>query len=651
MHYGYLSKNMKMKKSVSVLNAIILILFTITAYSPQFFLLQNNSLANATGKSQQIKNKPENKAVNSYREGELIVGFNKKINSNYIKNLTKKHNNKISDKIAKLNVYLVKVKGDVKKEAKKYLKDKGVKFAEPNYNAKALAIPNDSLFDQQWSLQKILAPPAWDIERGESNPVIIAIADTGVSKNHPDVNDKLVPGYDFINNDSDADDDEGHGTHVAGIATAETNNSEGVAGISWGAKIMPVKVLDSTGGGTYLTVAKGIIYAADNGAKVINLSLGGSGYSQTEKDAVDYAYNKGCTIIAAAGNSNDNTYYYPASLENVISVAATDSQDKRALFSTYNNKVDIAAPGVGILSSTLNGKYESWSGTSMATPHVAGLAALIISKNPDYVPSQVEQVMKNTADDVNSDTYPGYDIYLGEGRINLSKALGGDSDCPPPEPTIPSVVIKNPTNGQLISGIVTVEATVDDTKSGNANIVEAEYKIDNNPPVLMSAKDGAFDSSVEDVIVEIDADGLSNGTHSISVRGKDADGFWSYWASVNVKVQNYNLFAEITYPDPDSSGTAFSGVIEVKGTAKHKDKAKFQKYVLQYQKNHSSDNAAVNNQQWITIVTSDQMVDNGLLGKWNTSILVGMYKLRLTAYDIYGATATDTKYVRIQKQK
>lgn len=293
---------------------------------------------------------------------------------------------------------------------------------EPNYIRQLSVVPNDSYYYYQYGLRRISAPSAWDNENGTSNSITVAVIDTGVDLNHPELSSKIVQGYDFVNGDSSAQDDHGHGTHVAGIIAASTNNSTGVAGVSWGAKIMPIKVLDSYGMGSDFDVARGIEYAADNGAKVINMSLGGSGYSSSLESATTYAYNRGVTIFAAAGNDGDSSINYPAGNSHVIGVAATDENDKRAWFSNYNSTVDISAPGVDVLSTYYDGRhtYAFMSGTSMATPYAAGAAAVLLSNNPSMTPDELEEDLKVRSNDLGR---PGRDNYYGYGRINLNAAL------------------------------------------------------------------------------------------------------------------------------------------------------------------------------------------------------------------------------------
>lgn len=256
-----------------------------------------------------------------------------------------------------------------------------VEWAELDYIGTIQWTPNDPSFSSQWGPSKVQAPAAWDVTKGSSS-VMIAVVDTGVDLDHPDLASKVNTSldYDFVNNDSTAQDDQGHGTHVAGIAAAATNNSTGIAGMCPDCTILPVKVLNSAGSGSYSAIASGIRYAADNGAQVINLSLGGTAGNSTLSSAVTYADGKGSLVVAAAGNNGSSTKFYPAAYTAVVAVAATDSNDLRASFSNFGSYVDVAAPGVSIYATYWNNTYASLNGTSMAAPHVSGLAGLLFSQ-------------------------------------------------------------------------------------------------------------------------------------------------------------------------------------------------------------------------------------------------------------------------------
>jgi thermitase len=327
--------------------------------------------------------------------------------------------------------------GDVGRALPRVRACAGVLYVEPNFMLQAAdTIPNDTGWGYQYGLVNIRAPQGWDFATG-STAVTIAIVDTGVDYGHPDLAGKLLGGYDFVNGDANPQDDNGHGTHVAGIAAAASNNGSGVAGVSWGARILPVKVLDAAGNGFYDDTASGIIWATDHGAQVINLSLGGDSASSVLEDAVNYAYGQGVILVAAAGNTGVNAVMYPARYPNVLAVAATDNADNRAGFSNYGPEVDLAAPGVGIYSTWLGG-YGYDSGTSMSTPFVAGLAAILRGLPGNASPDGIAWQMESTALDIESS---GWDPYSGYGLIQMDTAIrvALPQPAPPPrEPKSPS---------------------------------------------------------------------------------------------------------------------------------------------------------------------------------------------------------------------
>jgi subtilisin family serine protease len=297
---------------------------------------------------------------------------------------------------------------------------KDVEFAEHNFIYLPNVLPNDPLYYQyQWNLPDISADTAWNISLGKAD-VIVATVDTGADLNHPDLQNKLVPGFNVLNDTDNPQDDNGHGTHVAGIIAAGTNNGIGIAGVSWRNKIMPVKAIGADGTGSSFDIAKGIKWATDHGAKVINMSVGNYHPSSVLEDAIRYAYNKGVVLVAASGNDNTSQPSFPANYPQVLSVAATDNHDMRAEFSNYGPHIDVSAPGVDIPSTYLPGRYAALSGTSMSCPHVSGLAGLILSVNPNLRNEDVMNIIRNSADDLGN---PGKDSYYGYGRINVANAL------------------------------------------------------------------------------------------------------------------------------------------------------------------------------------------------------------------------------------
>lgn len=307
-----------------------------------------------------------------------------------------------------------------------------VESAQPNYQYFSLRTPNDPDYGKQWNLRSINVERAW--EETDGSGVVVAVIDTGISP-VPDLEGvKFTKGYDFVNDREDALDDAGHGTHVAGTIAQATNNGYGVAGVAHGVTLMPLKVLGASGGGTVADIAEAIRFAADNGADVINMSLGGAGESALMREAIDYAHGKGVVLVAAAGNANANGAGYPARYPKVIGVAATGPTGVKSAYSNYGAGIDLSAPGGdmgrdrgdrlgGILQETINPAngqpvFESYQGTSMASPHVAAVAALVKSVGVTD-PAQVTEVLTRSARSTGEDPLNHY----GAGQLDAAAAV------------------------------------------------------------------------------------------------------------------------------------------------------------------------------------------------------------------------------------
>jgi thermitase len=299
--------------------------------------------------------------------------------------------------------------------------------------------PNDTAFtvvSQVYGQTIVEAPHAWDLSTGVTS-TIIAIVDSGINREHPEFAGRVLAGHDFINGDDDPADDHGHGTHVAGIAAAALNNSQGSAGICPQCMILPVKVLDSGNKGTWGSVAAGIYYAVDQGARVINLSLGATVSSRTLEDAISYAETHDVLVVASAGNAASTTPYYPAAIPYVIAVGATTDSDVQWSLSNEGDHLDLSAPGYRIFSTyhdlQQSDGYVFMSGTSMASPFVTGLAGLLASFDPTLTGAEIYDIMITTADDLGE---PGKDPLYGYGRVNVYQALvaanGGVEPSEPP---------------------------------------------------------------------------------------------------------------------------------------------------------------------------------------------------------------------------
>lgn len=280
---------------------------------------------------------------------------------------------------------------------------------------------NDPLVPDQWGWLRIHSDMAYDTGFHGSG-VIVAVLDTGVDTTHPDLKDNLISGYNFVDKNDNVTDLDGHGTMVAGIIAAVANNSEGIVGVAPKVKIMPLKVLTSKGG-NWIDLDLAIIYAAIKGADIITMSLGGRSsllFDAATQAAINFAYQKGCVLVAAAGNDNSSEPFYPAAYDKVIAVSAINQSDQKAPFSNFGSYIDLCAPGVNILSTFINGKYAYGSGTSFAAPFVAGVAALLLSKHPDLTPQEVAETLYHYAEDLGES---GWDQFYGWGLVNAYSTI------------------------------------------------------------------------------------------------------------------------------------------------------------------------------------------------------------------------------------
>ncbi len=388
--------------------------------------------------------------------GQILVKFKRAVPEAVIAEHLQVYNASVSGTIKDIGVSIVQVpKGQEDAILTALSHDAIVQYVEADYYSHAFAFPNDPYFSNQWGLHNtaqaiqgktgasnddIHAVDAWNVTQGDG--IKVAILDTGINQNHPDLASKIVLQKIFYTNS--LEDNFGHGTHVAGIISAVTNNSQGVAGVCPNCQLMIGRVLDDNGSGPTSNIATGVTWAADNGAKVINISAGDTVFVQALADAITYAWNKGVVITAAAGNSNTTQKFYPAAYPNVIAVAATDNNDTKASFSNYGSWVLVAAPGSNIFStlpdhtynmqkmSTLNLNYDYLSGTSMASPFVAGAAALVWASPYGTSNTAVVQRLENTADKIT-----GTGTYWKYGRINVANAVGFSVTTPTVQPLTP----------------------------------------------------------------------------------------------------------------------------------------------------------------------------------------------------------------------
>lgn len=372
-----------------------------------------------------------NRAIPEPAQDHILVKFKNSVGQARRAEVLAKHGFSEKFEIKDIGVKLVDIPDSVTpEEAVQNLQaqDAGnIDFAEVDGNVVVQVVPNDPNYSSQWYLPKISAPGGWDISNGMPN-VIVAMIDSGLNPSDPEFSPKLVPGWNFVSGNSTIVDNNGHGSATTLAAAAATNNNYNAAGVAWNNQIMPLVVCDSSGSCSWSKVASAITWAADHGAKVINMSLGGTSDSSAMQSAVNYAWSKGLVIVAAACNYATSNPCYPAAEQNVVAVSATDSNNNLASFSNYGSYIDVAAPGVSI---------NGWSGTSFSSPIAAGVAALIFSANPALTNSQVVSLMESNADDLGT---AGWDQYFGYGLVDVAKALAAAGQVaidatPPSVPT------------------------------------------------------------------------------------------------------------------------------------------------------------------------------------------------------------------------
>ena len=438
-------------------------------------------------------------------------------------------------------------------------KNPDVLYAEPNFlyhiaqTTPTQITPDDFDLSKSWALHNtgqsggtngadIHAFEAWKLATGDRR-VVVAVLDTGVDYYHPDLaeniwtNSREIPGngidddhngyvddvhgYDFVSNDSDPMDDHSHGTHVSGIIGAVGNNKLGASGVCWQVSIMAVKAFDETGDADVAHVLEAIRYAIDNGAQIINASWGGANRSRALEDIVAEANQAGVLFVAAAGNERTDTLFYPAAYTSVIAVAATDSKDQRAPFSNFGSHVDVAAPGENIFSTLPNSNFDFISGTSMAAPHVAGLAALIKSKHPAFNNREIENIIRNTTDPIATDKY------IGTGRINAYRALLVDSPLPVAKLNVPGV----------LSGNVQITGSA---RGSNFVSYVLEYGKGNNPTNWTRFYSSTIPVNDGKLLDDLATAGLDEGIYTIKLIANNAAGQPAIDRSV-VEVRNVSI--------------------------------------------------------------------------------------------------------------
>ncbi len=456
-----------------------------------------------------------------------------------------------------LRVSVLRVDPRRRDEIQKSLEDSGLfDFVEPDYLAQITTTPSDPLYVNQWHLPKIQAPSAWSITTG-STGVTIAMVDSGIDTTHPDLASKIVGGWNFLTNNATIVDTMGHGTQTAGAAAAIGNNGVGVSGVVWQNPIMPLVVVDSTGYASYSNIASAITYAANHGARIVNVSIGGTSSSSVLQSAVTYAWNLGTVVFASSGNGGQNAPYYPAGCQYAVAVGATDSNDLWQGWSNYGSFVSVVAPGASIYTTAAGGGYTINSGTSFSSPIAAGVGALILSQSPSMSAAALVSTLEKTADDLGA---PGFDPYYGWGRVNAYRALTSSISLPPPPP---AVSISSPTSGSSVQGTVSALGTA----SAAAGISQIQFLVDNNL---------ASTSSVSPFSFPWNSTSTTNGNHSLVVKVIDSSNNVAS-SSVAVMVNNPVLTDTIpptVYIQSPTNGTLLGKSANLTITAAASDNVK-----------------------------------------------------------------------------
>lgn len=406
---------------------------------------------------------------NLYAENQIIVSFKPGAKAESIQALRKGESAKLHRKLSSINAEVWKLPpGLVKSGLEKLRKNPNVLYAEYNYIVQAQGIPNDPGYGGQLYLPYMRTPQAWDYGYGTGN-AIVAVLDSGINTGNDDLKGMLVGGYNFVNMTSNYADDYGHGTQVASVVGARVNNSFGIAGIAGKSGILSVKVLNSTGAGTYATMIQGIDYAVKQGAAVINMSIGGRTASTALKSAVDQALASGVVIVAAAGNEGSTALSFPAAYENVIGVGAVDLKGVKMTFSNTGSGLTVMAGGSARVATSSN-SFTSANGTSFSAPYVAGLVALLKDAKPSASPADIFNAITSTSLDLGQ---TGYDTTYGHGLVQMDKAIAALLGQPKVNETTTSTASTTTTSTSNTSASTTSTSTTTEVLSSTDTTTSA----------------------------------------------------------------------------------------------------------------------------------------------------------------------------------
>ncbi len=482
-----------------------------------------------------------------YVAGRLLVQPRPGLSLAELDRILTPHGGRRGQVIKQINVHIIELppQANAVAVADALRNNRHLKFAEVDGVLPPLFYPNDPRYPNEWHLPKIGAGTAWDSAQG--NGVTIAILDSGVDTTHPDLAPQLVPGWNHYDNNGNVTDVTGHGTAVAGIAAAAGNNSTGVASVSFGSRIMPLRVTDTAGNGFYSLMAAALTTAADNGARVANISFLGVSLSSTVDSAAQYMRSKGGVVVVGGGNSADLRTDPPRSSLTVV--AATDSNDARASFSSWGDYIDIAAPGVGLWTTWQGGIYAGMSGTSAASPVVAGVYALMMSAKPGLQPGTYDSILFTTAQDLGT---AGLDQQFGYGRVNAAAAVSKAMQTSATDTQAPTAAIASPTSGK-VSGLVPVDVTATD------NVAVARVELYVNGSLNATDTLGPYGFT-------LDSTQYPDGQATLQARAYDAAGNAASSSTVTVTVANDTTPPTVTITNP-TNGSVVSGTVSINVSA------------------------------------------------------------------------------------
>ena len=548
-----------------------------------------------------------------YVPGRLLIQQRAGLSDSEVDKALKPHGGKRAGKIDGINVHVVQLPAQANTEAAAaaLARNHHFKFVELDRILPLAATANDPSLTNQWHLAKIAAPTAWSTATGSN--VVIAILDTGVDGSHPDLVAQMVPGWNAYDNNSNTADVQGHGTAVAGTAAAAGNNGIGVASVAYQSRIMPIRISDINGYATGSTIASGLTWAANNGAKVANISFAGVPGNSTIDSAAQYFKGKGGVTVVAAGNDGANQTI--ASTGNMVVVSATDSSDVKTSWSNYGSHINIAAPGLNILTTMRGGGYGQWWGTSFSSPVVAGTVALMMAVNPSLPTSQVQSLLYSTAVDLG---VTGKDIYYGAGRVDAASAAQAAAAATASDTQAPTVAIAAPTGG-TVSGLVAVDVAASD----NVGVARVDLVVNGTTYATDTTSPYGF---------SLDTTKMANGTASLRAYAYDAAGNYTGSQAVSVTVSNTSTTTAadttpptvaFTPPTP-VNGAKVSGVVSILGTA--------------------SDNlgtAGITQTLFVDGKVMATVAGGSLSSSWNTrKAAAGNHILTLTAKDAAGNTSS-----------